>query len=321
MDGFACSSWYFLRFTSPHYDAGPFEPRAMQHWMPVDSYVGGAEHAVLHLLYARFWTKVMYDAGLLQFQEPFAALRSQGVLRAANGQRMSKSRGNVVTPDEVIEKHGTDALRAYVLFLGPFDADVVWDPAGIKGIERFLTRVWALANHVPNQANEPSHVDCEALERVRHRTIARVTWDLEHFHFNTVVSALMEYANYLSSVRGASLSLAQWRTAIETLSLLLAPICPFIAEEVWQKVLGHRESVHRQRFPTFDAAQIVEQVVTLAVQVNGKVRDHITLPADADEHVARERALQSPVLQRALAGKVVRAAFFVPRRLLNLVTG
>jgi leucyl-tRNA synthetase len=310
MDGFACSSWYFLRFANPSFDSGPFDPEAVRQWLPVDTYVGGAEHAVMHLLYARFWTKVMFDAGLIDFDEPFPRLLNQGVLRAASdGRRMSKSRGNVVTPDEVAARHGVDALRAHVLFLGPFDADVTWDDRDIVGVERFLRRVWKLSQYSPEGA-EPS----SSFERERQRVVARITGDLESFQFNTAVAALMEYSGYLSRQR--RVCPRQWAQAVETLALLLAPICPFISEEVWSRS-GHAGSVHQQSFPTFDPALTRTEQVTVIVQVDGRLRERLSLPRGLEPEALRERARAA--VERHLAGRQPRDTIVVVDRLVNFV--
>ncbi|MEW5985289.1 MAG: class I tRNA ligase family protein [Chloroflexota bacterium] len=334
LDGFACSSWYFLRFASPHYAQGPFDPAAVAYWLPVDTYVGGAEHAVMHLLYARFWTKVMYDAGLISFSEPFASLRNQGVLHAADGRRMSKSKGNVITPDEVIAQHGTDALRAYILFMGPFDANVVWDETGIKGITRFLERYWQLASGqwsvaggqwpVASENNLPP-TTCHlppslGFRRRLHQTIRRVTEDYEAFKFNTAVAALMEYLNYLSDQAGEAVEPSLWREALQTFTILLAPIAPFVAEEVWQEVMGHQgHSIHQQNWPTYDPSLAAEEEVTVIVQVNGKVRDRITAPAAADETTLRQLALGSEKARPYLDGRAIQKVIVVPSKLVNIV--
>jgi leucyl-tRNA synthetase len=322
MDGFACSSWYFLRFASPRYDGGPFDPAQVRRWLPVDTYVGGAEHAVMHLLYARFWTKVMADAGLVDFTEPFTRLRNQGVLASPlDGRRMSKSRGNVITPDEVVAQHGADALRAYVLFLGPFDADVLWDDAGIRGVTRFIERYWRLAQQMvePQAAGGTDGTGDEAFERQRHKIIQRVTRDMTQFRYNTAVAALMEYLNELTAVYDSSQSQAYWRAAIDTFTRLLAPICPFVTEEVWQAVLGHSGSVHQQAWPTYDKALTVDEVVTVVVQVNGKLRDRIQVPVGLDEAALRETAVHAPGVQRFIQNKTVHDVIVVPGRLVNLV--
>lgn len=322
MDGFACSSWYFLRFAHPHYADGPFDPAAVQRWLPVDVYVGGAEHAVMHLLYARFWTKVMHDAGLVSFIEPFTRLMNQGVLSSPiDGKRMSKSKGNVITPDEVVANYGTDALRAYVLFLGPFDADVIWDDTGIRGITRFLSRFWQMGMEVAGGKWQVASTESDGFERERHKTIKRVTRDMEGFRFNTAVSALMEYLNYLESQRRTSataISGGQWQQAVETMALLLAPIAPFVAEEVWH-ALGHADSVHHQPWPTFDEGKTAESHITIVVQVNGKVRDRVLVAADAAEEVVQETAVSSPLIQKVINGRAIQQVFVVPGKLVNIV--
>jgi leucyl-tRNA synthetase len=316
MDGFACSSWYFLRFTSPDFDEGPFDPARMRYWMPVDTYVGGAEHAVMHLLYARFWTKVMYDAGLVPFDEPFPELRSQGVLHSAiDGQRMSKSRGNVVTPDEVVAKHGTDALRAYVLFLGPFDGDVVWDESGIKGIVRFLGRYWHWATSPGPTAI--GGTDDDAIERALHALIRRVTADFDAFRFNTAIAAMMEL---LAFVAQRSPSEAERRRTIETLTVLLSPICPFVTEEVWRAVLGNEQSVHRQPWPTYDAHLAAPEQWTIVLQVNGKVRDRLKVPVGTDAATLERLARASDAVRRHVGERPVRSVVVVAGRLVNIVT-
>lgn len=317
MDGFACSSWYFLRFASPQESERPFDPRAVRAWLPVDVYVGGAEHAVLHLLYARFWTKVMFDAGLIDFEEPFSQLRNQGILHAADGRRMSKSRGNVVTPDEVVHEHGVDALRTYIVFMGPFEANVVWDDRGIRGVTRFLDRFWALACEV---AGDDAQGDPDQdLRRGMHRTVQRVGQDMEAFKFNTAVAALMEWLNELEGARARGADGGQWRDVLATFCLLLAPIAPFISEEVWQTVLQRQESVHHQTWPEYEAAELARDVQTIAVQVNGRLRDTMTVAADSDEQTLREAALARPAVQRYVNGKSVRRVVVVPGKVVNIV--
>ena len=327
MDGFACSSWYFLRFANPEYEAGPFDPEAVQRWLPVDTYVGGAEHAVLHLLYARFWTKVLADAGLIDFAEPFSELRNQGVLSSPlDGRRMSKSRGNVITPDEVIAKHGTDALRLNVVFLGPFDADVVWDDGGIRGMTRFMERFWVLANEKSKAEGQPSvgqrRGDKKAEEvfaRARHKVVQRITQEMEAFRFNTAVAGLMEYLNSLYEARDQAIGIEAWRETIGTMACLLAPFAPFIAEEVWHTVLANRESVHRQPWPVYDEALTQDDEVTIVVQVNGKVRDRMTVAADAPMDFVRETAVACANVQSHINGRPIRKIIVVPQKLVNIV--
>ncbi len=322
MDGFACSSWYFLRFANPHYDDGPFDPTAVQRWLPVDTYVGGAEHAVLHLLYARFWTKVMADAGLVNFAEPFTELRNQGVLSSSvDGRRMSKSRGNVVTPDEVIAQHGTDALRLTVVFLGPFDADVTWDDSGIRGMTRFVERFWSLTwekAHAKAQSGREEKTEI-AFARARHKIVKRITQEMEDFRFNTAVAGLMEYLNFLYDGRDEAIGLDAWREALGTMARLLAPFAPFVTEEVWQAVLGHGESVHGQPWPGYDEALTQDESITIVVQVNGKVRDRMVVAADAAMDVVRETAVTSANVQAHINGQPIRKIIVVPQKLVNIV--
>jgi leucyl-tRNA synthetase len=317
MGGFACSSWYFLRFTSPHYHDGPFEPQSMNYWMPVDLYVGGAEHAVLHLLYARFWTKVLNDEGLVPFREPFSRLINQGQLHGVDGLRMSKSRGNVITPDEIVNEYGADALRIYGMFMAPFEQDVNWNTDGITGARRFLTRVWNLAQSHwrPNSEGfDP------VLERERHRTIQAVTERIETFRFNTVISTLMEFVNSLYE----QVNTDQWKTAtfrdcLETLLVLLAPVAPYIAEELWIQT-GHDFSVHQQIWPLFDKDLARVETVEIPVQVDGKMRGKIRAGAQTSEVVVLQTVSETPEIQKYLDGQEISRVIYVPGKILNIVT-
>jgi leucyl-tRNA synthetase len=324
MDGFACSSWYFLRFVSPHYEEGPFDPAQLARWGPPDLYVGGAEHAVMHLLYARFWTKVMADAGVIPFREPFPALRSQGVMHAYNPEtgevrRMSKSAGNVVTPDSVAATHGADALRVYLLFMAPFENNTTWEEDGITGARRFLGRFWRLAVEVAVAEKPPCSPADARLRGTIHRTMERVTVDVEAFKFNTAIAALMECLNEMVAHHrdhGVTEGLVE---ATRTFVLLVAPFAPHIAEELWAR-LGEPYSVHQQTWPTWDEALAVEEAFTLVVQVDGKLRERLTVPVDVDEAKARELALNCDAVRRQLDGRRVVCAVYVPGRLVNVVT-
>jgi leucyl-tRNA synthetase len=332
MDGFACSSWYFLRFVSPHYEDGPFDPAALARWGPPDLYVGGAEHAVMHLLYARFWTKVMADAGLVPFDEPFPVLRSQGVMHARDPEmgagsdersrivrRMSKSAGNVVTPDSVAAAHGADALRIYLLFMAPFEANTVWEEEGIIGAKRFLQRFWRLALEIAAH-DQPADSPMDAqLHGAVHRTIQRVTDDVEAFKFNTAVAALMGCLNAMivhHRAHGVTMGLAE---ATRTFVLLLAPFAPHVAEELWAR-LGGSYSVHQQTWPRWNEALAGEETITLVVQVDGKVRDKLIVPADIGEDEAHEQALGCDGVRRQLAGRRVARMIYVPGQVVNVVT-
>jgi len=327
MDGFACSSWYFLRFTDTRNATAPFEPTKMNYWMPVDLYVGGAEHAVLHLLYARFWTKVMHDAGLVPFVEPFLKLRNQGMLLAPDGRKMSKSLGNVITPDAVAEVLGVDALRVYILFLGPFEGESKWEETGIKGASRFITRLWNLATETispETQTVAKAGIDEKTFRRWMHKTIKRVSHDIENFQFNTAVAALMEYINFLYDCRSENgtiaVSMDLWRKGIETFTRLISPITPFIAEEIWQEVLGNKgKSVHEQPWLTYDESEIAEDQITVVVQVNGKLRDQIVVPVDIDEALLKQLALAGERAKKFIEGKTVQRVIVVPQKLVNIV--
>jgi leucyl-tRNA synthetase len=319
MGGFACSSWYFLRFASPHYDKGPFDPEAVRYWLPVDLYVGGAEHAVMHLLYARFWTKVMYDAGIVHFREPFTKLMNQGMLLAADGQKMSKSRPeSVVIPETVVERYGADTLRAYEMFMGPFDQDVQWSEQGLAGVYRFMNRVWDTVLSRVGSPDTPRPGDAD-LRRMTHKTIRRVTNDLERLHFNTMVAALMEFVNYLQDARGMDISAAAWEEAIDTLLLLLAPTAPYMTEELWHR-RGHPYSIHQQRWPEFDPALVAESTFTLVVQVNGRVRERLIVPADITEEDVKLLALASDRIRKWTTGTTIVNTIYVPGKLINIVT-
>ncbi|MBI2912743.1 MAG: leucine--tRNA ligase, partial [Chloroflexi bacterium] len=318
MGGFACSSWYFLRFTSPHYDQGPFEPDAMRFWLPVDLYVGGAVHAVMHLLYARFWTKVMYDAGLVPFKEPFAKLMNQGIVHAADGQRMSKSKGNVITPDTVVERHGADALRGYELFMAPFEMNVNWSDEGVRGVSRWLHRLWNLILTEPG-FGEPDPAALRAMRRLTHQTIRRASEEMDEFRFNTLIAGLMEMTNGLTDLRDSGpVDRAAWQEAVESLLLMLAPIAPHIAEELWART-GRPYSIHQQAWPAWDAELVREEEITLVVQVNGKLRDRIQVGADIDEARARELALSSPQVRKHIDNCEVQRVIYVPGKLVNVV--
>jgi leucyl-tRNA synthetase len=318
MGGFACSSWYFLRFTSPHYDHGPFEPEAMRYWMPVDLYVGGSEHAVLHLLYARFWTRVLADAGLLPFREPFTRLRNQGQLLAPDGTRMSKTRGNVITPDSIAESHGGDALRIYELFMAPFDQDIAWSTEGLSGSRRFLNRVWSLYGET-YFASRLAQGEDPALKRSLHQVIRRIEERIEGFRLNTMVSALMEFVNVLiKRQRSGDWHTATFHQALETLLVLLAPAAPHIADELWH-LTGHTESVHQQSWPAWDADLAREEILQIPVQVNGKLREVIQLTTDASPEEAQRVALEQPRIEQHIAGSQIVKSIYVPGKVLNIV--
>ncbi|MCL4541426.1 MAG: leucine--tRNA ligase, partial [Chloroflexi bacterium] len=323
MGGFACSSWYFLRFCSPHETSAPFNRQAVNHWMPVDLYVGGLEHTVMHLLYARFWTKVMYDAGLVSFIEPFIRYRPQGVVLSPRpdkeghtGKRMSKSRGNVITPDSVVEEYGADALRLYELFIGPFDQNLMWDEKGVNGVARFLNRVWDLATQPYSSSRSSSD---SSLKRQLHKTIKKVTEDLQELRFNTAISALMILVNDLTTaIRDSSISNALYQECIRTLILLLAPMAVFLSEELWHRLSG-QDSVHRQQWPEYSPDLARDETVEIAIQINSKLRDHLPVPVDAGQSQVQELVLALPRVREILNGKTPTKVFYAPGRLINII--
>ncbi len=327
MDTFVCSSWYHLRYASPHCETAAFERDKVAYWLPVDLYVGGAEHAVMHLLYARFFCKVLRDAGYVDFDEPYATLRNQGMILAEDGQKMSKSKGNVVTPDSVVERYGADSLRVYELFIAPFEQSVAWSDRGVQGCARFLGRYWNLACEVAVAqgagvaAGEGEAERGRALLRTLHKTIRKVTRDLEDFRFNTAVSAMMELQNEaldVWSTARAALTLAQWRELLGTFTLLLAPMAPHVAEEV-HELLGGEGSVLDAAWPVWDEELAADEVVTVVVQVNGKVRDRLAVPVDAGRDDVLTLARAGANTRRFLEGKQVVKEIYVPGKLVNFV--
>jgi leucyl-tRNA synthetase len=313
LDGFACSSWYFLRFASPHYDRAPFERSKVDYWLPVDLYVGGAEHAVMHLLYARMWTKVMYDAGLVNFKEPFKVLRNQGMVWAADGQKMSKSKGNVVTPDAMVEKYGADALRLWELFMGPFEEPTNWNEEGVVGTARYLARLWNAVRRFVDAGCPDGRPGAETTRRA-HKTIRIVTDHVERLRFNTALAALMDQLNYLVKLAPEEAG----RFAFETYVVMLAAMAPHITEEMW-RALGHRESVHLQPWPKFSEELARDETVTVVVQINGKVRDRLQVGAGTPEDEVRAMAFGSDAVARHLGGKTPKKVIYVPNKLLSIV--
>jgi leucyl-tRNA synthetase len=330
MDTFMCSSWYFLRYASPNCDTAPFDADQMKYWLPVDLYTGGAEHAVMHLLYARFFIKALRDMGLVDFDEPFTRLFNQGVI-IAQKQKMSKSRGNVITPDVYVSELGADAVRAYLMFVAPWEHGGEWDDSGISGVSRWLNRVWNLVlgeyeekiSDLAMKRLKGEQVDIERAERelsrVMHQTVRKVTDDLERIRFNTMIAALMEFTNYLDRVKQTgAVSSPRWTEAVDSLILLLAPTAPHLAEELWQRT-GHSYSIHNQSWPQWNEELAKDEEITLVVQVNGKLRDRIVVPVSIAEAQARQLALESKRVQTHLEGKEVTKTIYVPGRLVNLV--
>ncbi len=325
MDTFICSSWYFLRYTDPKNDQAPFDPQQANYWMPVDQYIGGIEHAVLHLLYARFFTKVLHDAGMLEAVEPFTRLLAQGMVYK-DGAKMSKSKGNVVSPDEIIARYGADTGRLFILFAAPPEKDLDWSDQGVEGCHRFLRRVWRLVEEVAEQAewgSNPAGPAEEALIRATHVAVKKVTEDIEQrFNFNTAISAIMELVNAIYTYRQEKAPATQHydtlREVMDKLILILAPFAPHLAEEAWQ-MLGHDPSVHRQAWPSFDPAMLQLQEVEVVIQVNGRVRGRVTVPAGLAEEELLARARENERIASLIQGKEIVKAITVPDKLVNLV--
>lgn len=318
MDTFMCSSWYQYRYLSPDYDDAPFDPVEGAYWLPVDQYTGGIEHATMHLIYTRFFTKAMREMGLVDFDEPMLALHNQGMVLGADNEKMSKSRGNVVAPDDLVQKYGADTVRTYIMFFTKWEQGGPWNYEGIKGPQRLLQDVWAMAAHayVQGAIHEPAD---RALRRKTHQTIKKVGEDLAGFSFNTAVAALMELRNsILESQRRSNVTREAWNEAVDNLLLLLAPIAPHITEELWAQ-RGKPYSIHQQPWPEWDPEIAKEDSITLVVQINGKVRDRIEAPTGMPDEELKALALASENVQKHLEGKLPRQVIVVKGMLVNIV--
>jgi leucyl-tRNA synthetase len=311
MPNWAGSCWYYLRFLDPTNDTAPFSKEAYADWMPVDLYVGGNEHGVLHLLYARFWHKVLYDMGLVTDTEPFTKLVHQGIILGEDGEKMSKSRGNVINPDDVVRSHGADSLRVYEMFMGPLEQTKPWQMNGIEGVRRFLDRVWNVCTGPVS--DEASSYDL-ATRRLVHKTIKKVTEDIEALRFNTAISAMMILVKHLGGLPAVP------REAARAMALVVSPFAPHLAEELWQQ-LGARTSLALEPWPPFDPALCKDDVVEIGVQVNGKLRGVVQLAVDADETAARDAATGEPNVASHLAGKTVKKLVYVKGKILNFIVG
>jgi len=309
MPQWAGSSWYFLRYADPNNDNAPFSEAAVNHWLPVDMYIGGVEHAVLHLLYARFFTKVIYDLGLINFTEPFSNLFTQGMI-TLNGAKMSKSKGNVVNPDDIIRTYGADVLRMYEMFVGPPEDEAEWNDNGLEGVSRFVQRLYRLAMHHVKHTSPPR----AALDKLRHRFVATLTERVNSFRFNTAVSAFMEYVNALSAEAKTGID----QLTLETLAIAIAPFAPHLGEELWS-ALGHQTSVFEASWPTYDEAMLTDDEVEIAIQVNGRIRAHIVMPTKATQAEAVAAAKSHSDVVSWIAGKDVVKEIYVQGRLVNIV--
>jgi leucyl-tRNA synthetase len=316
MDGYACSSWYLLRYTDPHNDTQAWSPEKAAYWAPLNMYVGG-DHAVAHLLYVRFWNHVFYDMGLVPEKEPVGKLVYHGYINAEDGTKMSKSKGNVVDPLEVIDQgYGADTLRTYELFLGPINEDSNWSSRGIAGVYRFLNRTWTLVQEY-DEAEKIDRSDDAALRSLTHRTIKKVTDDYRRLSFNTAIAALMEYVNELYKLKTDGFS-AQWQESVEALVRLISPIAPHMGAELWQQ-LGRDDTLDFVAWPTWDESLLVLDTMKIAVQVNGKLRAEIAVAKDATQEVITAQALAEENVQKYLDGKEPTKVIYVPGRLVSIV--
>lgn len=313
MPQWAGSCWYYLRYIDPKNDQMLADPEKLKHWLPVDLYIGGVEHAVLHLLYARFWHKVLYDLGIVPTSEPFQKLFNQGMILGEGNEKMSKSKGNVVNPDDIVRSHGADTLRLYEMFMGPLEASIAWSENGLDGSRRFLDRVWRLFVTEDSQLTDKViEGDTPALQTVYHQTVKKVTEDFESLSFNTAISQLMVFINECYKADNISKAYA------EGFVKMLAPIAPHVGEELWS-ILGHDTTITYQPWPSFDPSLLEEDVVEIVVQVNGKVRAKIEIPKDMSKADMEATALANDNIKAAVEGKDVKKVIAVPQKLVNIV--
>jgi leucyl-tRNA synthetase len=318
MDTFMCSSWYHLRYLSPHYERGPFDPQEYEYWMPVDTYTGGIEHANLHLIYTRFFHKACRDMGFTKGPEPMLQLRNQGMVLGEDHEKMSKSRGNVIAPDELVAHYGADTVRAYLMFYARWDMGAPWSSTGIEGVYRWVRRVWTLFTD-PVENGSPSPEVLRSLRRKLHQTLRQITHDFEVFEFNTIISALMELLNEMYKAREKGVAGSpEWDEAVDIYLKMMAPVTPHIAEELWA-FMGKPYSIHQQSWPEVDFAAAADELITLIVQIDGKLRDRIMVPVDISDEDAQTAALESEIVKKFLEGETPRKVIIVPRRLVNIV--
>ncbi len=318
MDTFMCSSWYHLRYLSPRYDKGPFDEAEYNYWMPVDTYTGGIEHATMHLMYTRFFHKALRDMQITEGPEPMIQLRNQGMVLGADHEKMSKSRGNVTAPDDLVQRYGADAVRSYLIFFAKWDMGAPWNRTGIEGTFRWLKRVWALLTK-PGGKPSASPETLKILRRKVHQTLRQVTHDFGQFEFNTIVSGLMELLNAMYSAKETgAVGSAEWTEAVDIYLRMLAPVCPHIAEELWE-ILGKPYSIHTQPWPKMDEAATREDEITIPVQVNGKLRDRLVFPANASEEEIKSAVLASGTVLKHLQGKTPKKVIVVQKKLVSIV--
>ena len=313
MDTFVCSSWYYLRYADPKNSKRFVDPKKIKAWLPVDVYIGGAEHSVLHLLYARFFTKALYDMGFLSFKEPFLKLRHQGIILGPDGQKMSKSRGNVIDPDELVEKFGSDCVRMYLCFMGPYDQGGPWNPTGILGIKRFLERVYRLTFNIKRSNIDIGASEAQKLKRILHQTVKKTTEDIENFRFNTAVSSLMILFNEMEK----NFEILKFSN-FEIFLKLLSPFAPYLTEDLWRQ-LGNKKLIHREKWPIYDPKLIKEEKFELIIQINGKMREKISVDCGVSQKEAEKLVLEQEKVKNILGDRRIKKIIFVPDRLINIV--
>ena len=309
MDTFLDSSWYFLRYCDPKNTEAPFAPEKVNYWMNVDQYIGGVEHAVLHLLYSRFYTKFLCDIGVIDFDEPFHKLFNQGMITGKNGIKMSKSKGNVVSPDDLVRDYGCDSLRMYELFVGPPELDAEWDDRGIDGVNRFLKRLWTLLMDSKDQDIKAS----KEMIKLRHRMVYDITTRLESFSLNTVISGFMEYNNKFIELAKKEGGID--KETLETIAVLISPFAPHFAEEMWEQ-LGHTETVFKAGWPAYDEEAMKDDEIQIPVQINGKTKAVVSISAEASKEEAI--AAGKEAVAGKLTGKVIKE-IYVPKKIINIV--
>ncbi|MBI5972794.1 leucine--tRNA ligase [Staphylococcus caledonicus] len=313
MPQWAGSCWYYLRYIDPHNDKMLADPEKLKHWLPVDLYIGGVEHAVLHLLYARFWHKVLYDLGVVPTKEPFQKLFNQGMILGEGNEKMSKSKGNVVNPDDIVASHGADTLRLYEMFMGPLDASIAWSENGLDGSRRFLDRVWRLLiNEDGTLSSKVDDTNDKSLDKVYNQTVKKVTEDFETLNFNTAISQLMVFINECYKVDSI------YKSYVEGFVKMLAPIAPHIGEELWSR-LGNNDTITYQPWPTYDESLLVDSEVEIVVQVNGKVRAKLQIPKDLSKEEMQDLALEDENVKLSIEGKEIKKIIAVPQKLVNIV--
>lgn len=319
MDTFMCSSWYQYGYLSPYHQGDtPFDKQEGAYWLPVDTYTGGVEHACMHLIYTRFFTKVMRDLGLVNFDEPMLKLRNQGIILGEDSEKMSKSRGNVIAPDNLVQKYGADSVRAYLMFGWRWEQGGPWDSRGIEGMFRFINRIWDLTLEDGPVAADPEAE--KTLTRKTHQTIAKASRELETFSFNTYIASIMEFSNVMAKLKASIYGSKSWNEAVKTILLLLAPACPHLTEEIWNRLnLGY--SIHNQKWPEFDADLAAEESIEIVIQINGKIREKLMIPVNSTEEQVKEMGLNHPAVVPLIHGKEIRKVIVVKDRLINIVVG